>query len=167
MTADIAVNAAKAVVRAAMCGVDAPLANLGPDGPTLQCRPFHNAGQPVRDTPGITPRELMSDYVDTVRRGDWQTAFGFFADDIVLRIPGRSELSGERRGRDPTIANIETVRERFHGDRDPTEIRRANLYRVRGDEPTSTSSTSSCTRPPGGRRRGRGAASAGPRAPAR
>jgi len=102
---------------------------------------------------------VMDRYVDAVRAGDWETAFGFFADDIVLRVPGRSSLAGQRRGRDAARAYIDAalakahgrevevelidrltseervaliVRERFtRADRD-VEIRRANVYRIAG-----------------------------------
>ena len=102
---------------------------------------------------------VMDRYVDAVRAGDWETAFGFFADDIVLRVPGRSSLAGERRGRQAARAYIDAalakahgqevevelidrltseqrvaliVRERFaRPDRD-VEIRRANVYRIAG-----------------------------------
>ena len=102
---------------------------------------------------------VMDRYVDAVRAGDWETAFGFFADDIVLRVPGRSSLAGERRGRHAARAYIDAalakahgqevevelidrltseervaliVRERFaRPDRD-VEIRRANVYRIAG-----------------------------------
>jgi hypothetical protein len=77
----------------------------------------------------------------------------------VFRIPGRSRLAGERRGKEAAIEYIETirdhyrdgaielqlvdmlaseervallVRERFLGD-ETIEIRRANVYRVKGD----------------------------------
>jgi ketosteroid isomerase-like protein len=108
----------------------------------------------------MTPRELMTEYLAAAKRGDWETAFGYFAEDIVCRIPGRSAFAGEVRGRDGAVGYIRTirdhyrdgeielelidmlvsdervallVRERFHGDGDPVEIRRANVYRVRGD----------------------------------
>ena len=102
---------------------------------------------------------VMDRYIDAVRAGDWETAFGFFADDIVLRVPGRSSLAGERRGRQAARAYIDAalakahgqevevelidrltseervaliVRERFaRPDRD-VEIRRANVYRIAG-----------------------------------
>lgn len=109
----------------------------------------------------MTPRELMTDYLAAAKRGDWDTAFGYFAEDIAFRIPGRSAFAGDGRGRDGAIAYIKTVRdhyrdgeielelidmlvsdervallvlERFHGDGPPVEIRRANVYRVQGDE---------------------------------
>ena len=108
----------------------------------------------------MTARELMSDYLAAARRGDWDTAFGYFADDIVMRVPGRSAFAGERRGRAAAMDYIQTirshyrdgeielelvdmldspervtllVRERFHRDGQTIEIRRANVYRVAGD----------------------------------
>ena len=107
----------------------------------------------------MTPRELITDYLAAARAGDWDTAFGYFADDIVFRIPGRSRFAGERRGKDAAVEYIQTfrdhygdgeievelidmlasddrvallVRERFLGD-ETIEIRRANVYRVRDD----------------------------------
>ena len=105
----------------------------------------------------MTARELITDYLNAVRAGDWDTAFGYFADDIVFRIPGRSRFAGERRGKGAAIEYIQSfrdhygegeiqvelvdmlasddrvallVRERFLGD-ETIEIRRANVYRVR------------------------------------
>ncbi len=102
----------------------------------------------------------MSDYIAAVQRGDWDTAFGYFADDIVFHIPGRSSFAGDRRGKDAALDYIETirehhqegeievelvdmlasdervallVRERFVGEGGSVEIRRANVYRVVDD----------------------------------
>ena len=104
----------------------------------------------------MTTLELMQDYIAAARRGDWNTNAGYFADDIVLRIPGRSPLAGEVRGRDAALGYIETarahshghdvelevidllasdervaliVRERFHTGDGPIDIRRCNVYR--------------------------------------
>ena len=109
----------------------------------------------------MTPRELMSDYLAAAKRGDWDSAFGYFAEDIEFHIPGRSAFAGHRRGKDAAVDYIRSVRdhyrdgeielelidmlasdervvllvrERFHGDGPPLEIRRANVYRVRGDQ---------------------------------
>ena len=108
----------------------------------------------------MTPLELITDYIAAARRGDWDTAFGYFADDIVLRVPGRSSFAGERRGK-AAREYIETirehykggeievelidmltsdervvllVRERFLGEGEPIEIGRANVYRVQDEE---------------------------------
>jgi ketosteroid isomerase-like protein len=104
---------------------------------------------------------VMDRYIDAVRAGDWETAFGFFADDIVLRVPGRSSLAGERRGREAARAYIDAalakahgqevevelidmlasdervaliVRERFARLDGDVEIRRANVYRIAGGQ---------------------------------
>jgi uncharacterized protein len=107
-----------------------------------------------------TPRELVADYLAAAKRGDWEDAFGYFSDDILIHIPGRSEFAGDHRGKDAAVGYIQTmrdryregkielelidmlasekhvallVRERFHGSGRPIEIRRANVYRVCGD----------------------------------
>jgi uncharacterized protein len=107
----------------------------------------------------VTPRDLITEYVAAGRAGDWDTAFGYFADDIVFRIPGRSRFAGERRGKEAAVDYIQSfrdhygegeievdlidmlasddrvallVRERFLGD-ETIEIRRANVYRVKDD----------------------------------
>jgi uncharacterized protein len=109
----------------------------------------------------MTPRQLMTDYLAAAQRGDWNIASAYFADDIVVHIPGRSPFAGDRRGKDAALKYIQTirdhyrdgeielelidmltsdervallVRERFHGDGPTIEIRRANVYRVHGDE---------------------------------
>ena len=108
----------------------------------------------------VTAREVMTEYLGAARRGDWDTAFGFFSEDIVMHVPGRSVFAGERRGADAAAGYIRTVRdhygegaielelvdmlssddrvallvrERFHDGGPPVEIRRANVYRVQGD----------------------------------
>jgi ketosteroid isomerase-like protein len=100
----------------------------------------------------------MTEYLGAARCGEWDTAFGYFAEDIVMHVPGRSAFAGERLGKDAAVRYIQTVRdyyregeielelidmltsddrvallvrERFHGDGPPVEIRRANVYRVR------------------------------------
>ena len=105
--------------------------------------------------------DVMRRYLQAAQRGDWETGFGFFADDIVLHVPGRSALAGEHRGRDAARGYLEAalarshgaevevelvdmlasedrvaliVRERFQRPDGPVEIRRANLYRLGGDQ---------------------------------
>lgn len=116
--------------------------------------------RPIGETVGVTAQELMSDYLAAAKRGDWDTASGYFADDIVIHIPGRSAFAGDHTGKDAAVGYIKAirdhyrdgeielelidmltsdervallVRERFHGDGPPVEIRRANVYRVQGD----------------------------------
>jgi ketosteroid isomerase-like protein len=109
---------------------------------------------------GVAPLDVMQRYVAAVRRFDRDAAFALFADDVVGHIPGRSTLAGERRGREAVMGyinaavaraqgNVEVevidalvgddhfallVRERLGVEGDELDVRRANLYRVRGDE---------------------------------
>src|SRR4051812_14458399 len=109
---------------------------------------------------GMAPVDVMRRYLAAVLRGDWATGFGFFTDDVTLHVPGRSSLAGEHRGREAVEgyqraaldrahgARVEVelvdmlaseervalvVRERFGLPEGAVEIRRANLYRLRGD----------------------------------
>ena len=108
----------------------------------------------------MSARELIDDYLAAARRGDWDTASGYFADDLVVHIPGRSSFAGDRKGKEAAMEYIQAirdhyrdgeiklelvdmlssedrvallVRERFLGRGEPVEIRRANVYRVAGD----------------------------------
>ncbi len=103
----------------------------------------------------------MTNYLAAAKGGDWETAFGFFAEDIAVHIPGRSVFAGDLQGKMVAVNYIQAirdhyrhgtielelidmlvsqnrvallVREIFHGEGAPTEIRRANVYRVHGDE---------------------------------
>jgi ketosteroid isomerase-like protein len=107
------------------------------------------------------PNEVIDRYVAAMRSGDYETGFGFFAEDVVFRVPGRSEWAGEHRGRDAAVAYIRNalemahqgevelelidrltsdervallVRERFKRPEGDIVIRRANVYRIRGEE---------------------------------
>jgi ketosteroid isomerase-like protein len=98
--------------------------------------------------------------VEVMRRYVWDAGTAFFADDIVVRIPGRSSFAGEHRGRQAAVDYIAAalarsqgheielelvdtlvsdervallVRERFGRDGGTVEISRVNVYRVRGD----------------------------------
>jgi ketosteroid isomerase-like protein len=109
----------------------------------------------------VGTEQVMLRYLGAARSMDWETAFGCFAEDIALRIPGRSSYAGTFRGRDAARRYIEEARarshdaevelevvdtllsrdrfcllvvERFRRDGEVVEIRRANVYRVRGDE---------------------------------
>ena len=61
----------------------------------------------------MTARELMTDYLGAARRGDWDTAFGYFADDIVMHVPGRSRFAGDRRGKEAAVGYIQAIREHY------------------------------------------------------
>ena len=53
--------------------------------------------------------DLMSRYLDCARSGDWEGAFRFFSDEIVLHVPGRSAFAGELRGKDEVRRYLETA----------------------------------------------------------
>ena len=109
--------------------------------------------------PTRSATEVMTDYLAAAKRGDWDTAYGYFAEDMTVHIPGESAFAGDHCGRDAAIEYINAVRnhfmndgielevvdmlageervallvaERFFGDDLPITIRRANVYRVRG-----------------------------------
>ena len=108
----------------------------------------------------MTAGAVIERYLGAARAGDWDAAYGHYADDVVFRIPGRSRYAGEHRGRAAAVAYIEAargrshddvtlevvdrlesaervallVRERFRVDGREVEIRRANVYRVAGEE---------------------------------
>jgi uncharacterized protein len=102
----------------------------------------------------------MRRYLAAVQARDWPTAFSLVADDVTVRVPGRSALAGEHHGREAFVAYVEAalarahgaevdvelvdmlvsdervallVRERFGRGDDAVEIRRANVYTVRDD----------------------------------
>jgi hypothetical protein len=101
----------------------------------------------------MTPRKLITDYLAAAKRGDWDTAFSF-VEEVVIHIPGRAAFAGDHQGKAAARGHIQAirgryrdggielelidmlageepvvllVRERFHGDGPPAEIRRANV----------------------------------------
>ncbi len=107
----------------------------------------------------MRPIELIERYLDAMRRGDRETGYGFYADDVVGHVPGRSGMAGRRVGREAIIEYIETalemathghdlelidvlggdehvalmVRERLRGEHGVLDMLRTNVYRVRDD----------------------------------
>jgi len=103
----------------------------------------------------------MQSYIAAARSGDFSAAYGVYSEDIVAQVPGRSPFAGELRGRQAVIRYIEharalsrdadvelnvvdmlasnervalIVREVFHRPTGDVEIRRSNVYRVRGEQ---------------------------------
>ena len=99
----------------------------------------------------------MAAYAGAWQRGDPEAAWSFYADDVVMRLPGRGSLAGAHKGRAAVIAaipallartsdlapEVEVLDRLVSGDRvalvlreaatrDGTrlELRRVNLYRV-------------------------------------
>jgi ketosteroid isomerase-like protein len=100
--------------------------------------------------------DVMHRYLAAMQAGDRETAFGFYAEDLIAHVPGRSAFAGDLRGREAFIGYIRGVvarfervevdlidmlvgdervalllRERLGGPDGDVEIRRANVYRVR------------------------------------
>ena len=109
----------------------------------------------------MSAADVIDRYLAAMRGGDRESAYGFYADDIVFRIPGRSRYAGTHRGREAAVRYIESavatshegdvevelvdklvseervaliLRERFKREAGVLEIRRANVYRVSGDQ---------------------------------
>jgi ketosteroid isomerase-like protein len=54
----------------------------------------------------------MEAYAAAWERGDPETAWTFYADDVVMRLPGRGSLAGEHQGRKQVIATIQALLDR-------------------------------------------------------
>lgn len=103
-------------------------------------------------------REVVGKYLAAMQRGDREAALALYADDVVVRIPGRSAFAGERHGRAAFLeylsaalaaadegADVELIdtlsgdgervalllRERLRGARGELVMLRANVYTVR------------------------------------
>jgi uncharacterized protein (TIGR02246 family) len=101
--------------------------------------------------------EVIAAYADAWEKGDAERAWKFYADDVVMRLPGRGRLAGEHRGREAVVATIQALLARTNdasvevevldrlasGDQvalvlreavvrgdQRLELRRVNLYRV-------------------------------------
>jgi ketosteroid isomerase-like protein len=107
----------------------------------------------------MAPLEVMRRYVAAIRAGDRDAAFALLADDVVGHVPGRSSMAGERRGREAVLGYIQAaighadevdvevldmlvgeehvallVHERLTRPDRALDMRRCNVYRVRGEE---------------------------------
>ena len=103
---------------------------------------------------------VLESYAAAWGRGDPEGAFEFYADDVVMHLPGRGSLAGTHRGRTAVITAIRGLLDRTDGlpvevevldrltsaDRvalvlrestsrgaDHLELSRVNIYRVRDD----------------------------------
>jgi ketosteroid isomerase-like protein len=111
----------------------------------------------------MTPEEVIVAYGSAWERGDPEAAWAFYADDVVMRLPGRGSVAGAHEGRDAVIAAIRSLLDRtstasaevevldrlVSGDRvamvlreavvrgdERLELRRVNVYRVEDDRIT-------------------------------
>jgi ketosteroid isomerase-like protein len=99
----------------------------------------------------------MAAYAGAWERGDPEAAWAFYADDVVMRLPGRGPLAGAHEGRAAVVtairallartsdvaAEVEVLDRLVSGDRvalvlreavvrdgERLELRRVNVYRV-------------------------------------
>lgn len=54
----------------------------------------------------MDPESVMREYAAAWGRGDPEAAFAFYADDVVMHLPGRGPLAGTHRGRAAVTAAI-------------------------------------------------------------
>ena len=64
--------------------------------------------------------EVLAEYAAAWARGDPETAFTYYADDVVMRLPGRSRESGVHVGKPAVVAAIQSLLERT--GEDPVEV---------------------------------------------
>jgi uncharacterized protein len=108
--------------------------------------------------PAVDAREVIGEYLAAMKRGDRDAALAFYADDVVMHVPGRSRFAGVLRGREAVLGYIRAaveladrgievevvdvltgdgdrvavlLRERLSGARGELVLRRANVYTVR------------------------------------
>ena len=106
---------------------------------------------------------VLDAYAAAWGRGDPEAAFEYYADDVVMHLPGRGSLAGHHRGREAVIAAITALLRRTDGlpvevevidrlvspDRvalllreaasrgsEELDLRRVNVYRVAGGKIT-------------------------------
>jgi len=56
--------------------------------------------------------EVVAAYAAAWNDGDTERAWSYFADDVVMRLPGRGALAGEHRGREAVLGAIRALLER-------------------------------------------------------
>ena len=101
---------------------------------------------------------MIGEYLAAMERGDRETAIAFYAEDVIVHVPGRSSFAGERRGREAVLAYLRAalalapggvevelvdllegehgrvallLRETLHGAHSDLVVRRVNVYTVR------------------------------------
>jgi ketosteroid isomerase-like protein len=109
----------------------------------------------------VDPSEVVAAYAAAWEAGDPTLAWTFYADEVVMRLPGRGSLAGEHRGKAQVIAaiqgllaqtselapEVEVLDRLVSGDRvamvlreaavrgdERLDLRRVNVYRVADDE---------------------------------
>lgn len=65
---------------------------------------------------------VMADYAAAWSRGDPDAAFAFYAEDVVMHLPGRGSLAGDHIGRPAVIAAISALLARTDGTQVEVEV---------------------------------------------
>jgi ketosteroid isomerase-like protein len=63
----------------------------------------------------MTADEVMQRYAAAWARGDPEAAFAFYADDVVMHLPGRSAVAGDHHGKSAVVDAIRALLERTDG----------------------------------------------------
>jgi ketosteroid isomerase-like protein len=63
----------------------------------------------------MTTEQVMVAYLDAWSRGDPEGAFALYADDVVMRLPGRTPEAGTHSGREAVAASIRSLLGRLDG----------------------------------------------------
>jgi ketosteroid isomerase-like protein len=73
-----------------------------------------SSGSPDRRSPGdgLDAVEVIAEYAAAWERGDPEAAWEFYADDVVMRLPGRGALAGVHAGRAAVVATIQGLLDR-------------------------------------------------------
>ena len=71
--------------------------------------------------------QAMKRYLEAVERKDWQAATAFWADDVVLRFPGRSPFSGDFVGKEAFLEHYDRRREELGGTIELAEVKEVFL----------------------------------------
>jgi ketosteroid isomerase-like protein len=70
----------------------------------------------------MTADDVMRAYAEAWGRGEPETAFGFYADDVVMHLPGRGGLAGVHEGKSAVIAAIRALLARTDGATATVEV---------------------------------------------
>jgi ketosteroid isomerase-like protein len=66
--------------------------------------------------------EVMRQYTDAWGRGEPEMAFGFYAEDVVMHLPGRGRLAGAHQGKAAVVAVIQELLARTDGTAVSVEV---------------------------------------------
>jgi ketosteroid isomerase-like protein len=68
----------------------------------------------------MNPDAIVTEYLSAWERGDADAAYAFYADDIVMHLPGRSSVAGDHEGKAAVVGCISAMLAR--NDHGSTEV---------------------------------------------